>query len=173
MVIFETKPLINAYWYDIAINRIDSRIGIDQVVITVQNSNLWKMVKVGDFIEQTTFADWWRYRRRKTIPSHVYHLCSCLVLLIFVGSENSDLSGLKKSLSFMVESLPVRSNLVLGKTWSLWETMNSCLPLPRLKNFTYYGWSLPNCSCFWRVGSTLCSIDYSLQAEVNECSTNN
>ncbi len=53
MVIFETKPLINALLSndDFAINRIDSHIGIDQVVINGSKLQLMKDV-VWDFIEE-------------------------------------------------------------------------------------------------------------------------
>ena len=77
MVTFEIKPLINVFIkYDIAINRIDSRIGIDQVVVDGSKLQLMKDV-FWDFIEEPHLLIGGGHRRREDDSSHVDHLCSC------------------------------------------------------------------------------------------------
>lgn len=122
--------------YDIAINRIDSRIGIEQVVVDGSKLQLMKDVS-WDFIEEPHLLIGGGTGGGKTIllMSIIYALAK-IGFIDICDPKNSDLSSLKKFLSFMVESLPVRKILssALGKTWSSWRNaMNSCLPLPSFK----------------------------------------
>ena len=137
MVTFEIKPLINVFIkYDIAINRIDSRIGIDQVVVDGSKLQLMKDV-FWDFIEEPHLLIGGGTGGGKTIllMSIIYALAK-VGFIDICDPKNSDLAGLKKIPVFHGRVFTSKEDIIqcFRETWSSWKNaMNSCLPLLSFK----------------------------------------
>ena len=161
--------------YDIAINRIDSRIGIDQVVVKGSKLQLMKDV-VWDFIEEPHLLIGGGTGGGKTIllMSIIYALAK-VGFIDICDPKNSDLSGLKKIPVFHGRVFTSKEDIIQGFRENVefmerrYELMSTSPKFQAGKNFTYYGMK-PKFILVDEWAALIAKIDrdYSLQAEVTE-----
>jgi len=161
--------------YDIAINRIDSRIGIDQVVVKGSKLQLMKDV-VWDFIEEPHLLIGGGTGGGKTIllMSIIYALAK-IGFIDICDPKNSDLSGLKKIPVFHGRVFTSKEDIIQCFRENVefmekrYELMSTSPNFQAGKNFTYYGMK-PKFILVDEWAALIAKIDrdYSLQAEVTE-----
>lgn len=122
--------------YDIAINRIDSRITINEVEVKGSKLQLMKDV-TWDYIEEPHLLIGGGTGGGKTVVlmTIIYALAK-IGFVDICDPKNSDLAGLKRFLSFMVVSIQAKkiSSNVLKRTSHLWKNATSlCLTHPNFK----------------------------------------
>ena len=161
--------------YDIAINRIDSRIGIEQVVVKGSKLQLMKDV-VWDFIEEPHLLIGGGTGGGKTIllMSIIYALAK-ISFIDICDPKNSDLSGLKKIPVFHGRVFTSKEDIIQCFRENVefmekrYELMSTSPKFQAGKNFTYYGMK-PKFILVDEWAALIAKIerDYSLQAEVTE-----
>ena len=161
--------------YDIAINRIDSRIGIDQVVVNGSKLQLMKDV-VWDFIEEPHLLIGGGTGGGKTIllMSIIYALAK-IGFIDICDPKNSDLSGLKKISVFHGRVFTSKEDIIQCFRENVefmekrYELMSTSPNFQAGKNFTYYGMK-PKFILVDEWAALIAKIDrnYSLQAEITE-----
>ncbi|EGD37501.1 FtsK/SpoIIIE family protein [Streptococcus sanguinis SK150] len=161
--------------YDIAINRIDSRIGIDQVVVDGSKLQLMKDV-FWDFIEEPHLLIGGGTGGGKTIllMSIIYALAK-VGFIDICDPKNSDLSGLKKIPVFHGRVFTSKEDIIQCFRENVefmekrYELMSTSPKFQAGKNFTYYGMK-PKFILVDEWAALIAKIDrdYSLQAEVTE-----
>ena len=164
--------------YDIAINRIDSRIGIDQVVVKGSKLQLMKDV-VWDFIEEPHLLIGGGTGGGKTIllMSIIYALAK-VGFIDICDPKNSDLAGLKKIPVFHGRVFTSKEDIIQCFRENVefmerrYELMSTSPKFQAGKNFAYYGMK-PKFILVDEWAALIAKIDrdYSLQAEVTECLT--
>ena len=164
--------------YDIAINRIDSRIGIDQVVVKGSKLQLMKDV-VWDFIEEPHLLIGGGTGGGKTIllMSIIYALAK-VGFIDICDPKNSDLSGVKKIPVFHGRVFTSKEDIIQCFRENVefmerrYELMSTSPKFQAGKNFAYYGMK-PKFILVDEWAALIAKIDryYSLQAEVTECLT--
>lgn len=161
--------------YDIAINRIDSRISIDQVMVKGSKLQLMKDV-VWDFIEEPHLLIGGGTGGGKTIllMSIIYALAK-VGFIDICDPKNSDLSGLKKISVFHGRVFTSKEDIIQCFRENVefmekrYELMSTSPKFQAGKNFTYYGMK-PKFILVDEWAALIAKIDrdYSLQAEVTE-----
>lgn len=161
--------------YDIAINRIDSRIGIDQVVANGSKLQLMKDV-VWDFIEEPHLLIGGGTGGGKTIllMSIIYALAK-IGFIDICDPKNSDLSGLKKISVFHGRVFTIKEDIIQCFRENMefmekrYELMSTSPNFQAGKNFTYYGMK-PKFILVDEWAALIAKIDrdYSLQVEITE-----
>lgn len=161
--------------YDIAINRIDSRISIEQVVVDGSKLQLMKDV-VWDFIEEPHLLIGGGTGGGKTIllMSIIYALAK-VGFIDICDPKNSDLSGLKKIPVFHGRVFTSKEDIIQCFRENVefmekrYELMSTSPKFQAGKNFTYYGMK-PKFILVDEWAALIAKIerDYSLQAEVTE-----
>ena len=161
--------------YDIAINRIDSRIGIDQVVVNGSKLQLMKDV-VWDFIEEPHLLIGGGTGGGKTIllMSIIYALAK-VGFIDICDPKNSDLAGLKKIPVFHGRVFTSKEDIIQCFRENVefmekrYELMSTSPKFQAGKNFTYYGMK-PKFILVDEWAALIAKIDrdYNLQAEVTE-----
>ena len=161
--------------YDIAINRIDSRIGIDQVVVDGSKLQLMKDV-FWDFIEEPHLLIGGGTGGGKTIllMSIIYALAK-VGFIDICDPKNSDLAGLKKIPVFHGRVFTSKEDIIqcfrenVDFMEKRYELMSTSPKFQAGKNFTYYGMK-PKFILVDEWAALIAKIDrdYSLQAEVTE-----
>ena len=164
--------------YDIAINRIDSRIGIEQVVVKGSKLQLMKDV-VWDFIEEPHLLIGGGTGGGKTIllMSIIYALAK-IGFIDICDPKNSDLAGLKKIPVFQGRVFTSKEDIIQCFRENVefmekrYELMSTSPKFQAGKNFTYYRMK-PKFILVDEWAALIAKIerDYSLQAEVTECLT--
>ena len=161
--------------YDIAINRIDSRIGIEQVVVKGSKLQLMKDV-VWDFIEEPHLLIGGGTGGGKTIllMSIIYALAK-IGFIDICDPKNSDLAGLKKIPVFQGRVFTSKEDIIQCLRENVefmekrYELISTSPKLQAGKNFTYYGMK-PKFILVDEWAALIAKIerDYSLQTEVTE-----
>ena len=162
--------------YDIAINRIDSRIGIDQVMVKGSKLQLMKDV-VWDFIEEPHLLIGGGTGGGKTIllMSIIYALAK-VGFIDICDPKRSDLAGLKKIHVFHNRVYTSKEEIIncfrenVAFMEKRYEIMSSSPLFQAGKNFTHYGMK-PKFVLVDEVAALMAEIDrdYALQSELVEC----
>lgn len=162
--------------YDIAINRIDSRIGIDQVVVKGSKLQLMKDV-VWDFIEEPHLLIGGGTGGGKTILLMIIIYALAKVGFIDIcDPKRSDLAGLKKIPVFHNRVYTSKEEIIncfrenVAFMEKRYEIMSSSPLFQAGKNFTHYGMK-PKFVLVDEVAALMAEIDrnYALQSELVEC----
>lgn len=162
--------------YDIAINRIDSRISIDQVVVNGSKLQLMKDV-VWDFIEEPHLLIGGGTGGGKTILLMIIIYALAKVGFIDIcDPKRSDLAGLKKIPVFHNRVYTSKEEIIncfrenVAFMEKRYEIMSSSPLFQAGKNFTHYGMK-PKFVLVDEVAALMAEIDrdYALQSELVEC----